>query len=854
MTQDHRMAMGAVSRRLTLIVVTAMLATLVPLAGAFAQPGEEDDDDFEGAIEIQAADEPEVGLAPSARFRGASRLETAGLIATDDTDFAADFDDDELLVARADVFADALSGSFLGGLEDAPIVLSPTTTEVDDGDLAPAVIAAIEQNDPETITILGDTAAIGEDVEAELAERADVRRIGGFNRFETAALLADEAEETSTAIVADGGDFPDALAAGAIAAAEDFPILLTGNDGPLDPFTAERLESLGIEQVIAVGGTRALSESVLDQIEAIVPDVTRVSGVDRFETAVEIARYAEDNYDFANDTHLNLARADDFADALALGPHAGLDFPGPSPILLTAIDELSPQTADYMEELTSCDYVLHVAGGFFAINAEAERTARDILRPDMGCPGQPGTPETITVTPAVASNELGETHTVTATLGPDGAEGTVTFTAETTTVGAATPTPTTFETATAGGTADFEFVSDTAGQVVITATVEGADGPLTATAEKYYCEDVTDTDADGICDEFDPDADGDGIPDLDTDGDGVPDAIDIDDDNDGVPDDADSDPLDDTVGFTDANGDGVADIDDATTIFGLTSTGGLGAGDNLLVEGTLNDGDTLTTLDVTEEATYVIVGEDGLPLDAALVGIDERPSSGVLYTLDADGTLYTLDEIGEDDPVLDLTATATPIGTGDFGDLGVLADGGVGVDFNPEADALRVVFGDSNFRVGTDDLDDDDGAITPIVDGDLAYTDGDPADETVTAAAYTSNDRGDGAAPTELYDLETGNDLLAQQVPANEGTLVEIGELVFTDPTGEVEDEIVDVAGLNGFDVSFQSGAAYAAVQTVSGGADVLGVYSVDLDTGEGQFIDIFPGATNGFTLSNTGA
>ena len=515
MTQDHRTTMGAVSRRLTIILVAAMLATLVPITGAFAQVpgpgggGENDDDDFEGLIEISPEDDPQDGLAASARFSGASRLETAGLIATDQTDFRADFDTDELLVARADVFADALAGSFLGGLENAPIALSPSDTEVDDGELTSALKATIAINQPETITILGGPAAIGTDVEAELEETATVRRIGGENRFETAALLADLAEETSTAIVADGGDFPDALSSGALAAGRDIPILLTGNDGPLDPFTAERLDALGIEQVIAVGGTDALSDSVLDQIEAIVGDgnVERVSlpGGNRFDTAVAIAEYAAENYDFANDQHVNLAVADDFADALALGPHAGLDFTGSAPILLTARDELSPQTAGYLTELASCDFeALHVAGGSFAISDDTERAARDVLRPE-GCDGAVAD---IVLSPETATNLVGETHTVTATLVDGDGETATALTEEdgtsfevdftTTSDDGAVVTP---ETATVevgdDGTAEFAFVGSTPGTVTITgSTADAAGEAITDTATKtFVAPDVTGLDA-----------------------------------------------------------------------------------------------------------------------------------------------------------------------------------------------------------------------------------------------------------------------------------------------------------------------------------------------------------------------
>ncbi len=112
----------------------------------------------------------------------------------------------------------------------------------------------------------------------------------------------------------------------------------------------------------------------------------------------------------------------------------------------------------------------------------------------------------------------------------------------------------------------------------------------------------------------------------------------------------------------------------------------------------------------------------------------------------------------------------------------------------------------------------------------------------VTAVAQTSNDRGPGAAPSKLYDLDLGNEVLALQSPAEEGTLATVGVLV-------LDEGIAAESDLNGFDVSGLSGAAYAAVQ-VSGGS-ALGLYNVDLQTGETQVIGTFDDVSiNGFTLS----
>ncbi len=500
------------TRSLVAVVAMTLLCAALPLAGTALA--------FEGEIEVKQRD----GRVPSVRFAGEDRFETAGLIATDDTDFAPRFgrmgeaetgtagaESGTVLVARADIFPDALAGSVLGGLHRAPIILSPNNTDDDGGNLNADTEEALTELDPETITILGGTEAIDTDVEDALEDAfpsAQVDRIGGIDRFETAALIAGELPdgETSTAIVADGGDFPDALVAGAIAASAQIPILLTGDDGPLDPFTEERLEDGGFDDVLLAGGTDALSQDVEDQIEAIVGEgnTRRAAGETRIETAVEFAREGTQNYGFGED-HFNIATGFDFPDALALGPHAGLDFNGPAPILLTEVEQLPNATRSYLEEVSSCDAeAIHVAGGIAAVADDVEEEVREILT-------QSGEACTIELTPETATNLVGETHTVVAqvrdnTGNPATADGetlTVFFevTPESSTASGSNETSTaqpTPESATVetndNGFAQFSFTSETAGCVTITATAATEDNQVQAEASKCFVESGEGTD------------------------------------------------------------------------------------------------------------------------------------------------------------------------------------------------------------------------------------------------------------------------------------------------------------------------------------------------------------------------
>ncbi len=183
--------------------------------------------------------------------------------------------------------------------------------------------------------------------------------------------------------------------------------------------------------------------------------------------------------------------------------------------------------------------------------------------------------------------------------------------------------------------------------------------------------------------------------------------------------------------------------------------------------GLTNGGTRLVSFDTDTPGKAKPVGAvSGLSGDAKLVGIDRRVQNGKLYGLGNSGGIYTLSAT---------SGRATKVGQ-----LSVPLDGTLfGVDFNPAANALRVVSNTGqNLRqpFGTTD-----GPTVPtVVDGPLSY----PATPTapastptgVTAAAYTNNDLNADTATT-LFVIDTTLDQVDIQSPANAGTLVTTGKL-----------------------------------------------------------------------------
>lgn len=316
---------------------------------------------------------------PAIRLLGDSRFETAADIATDDSAQAAEFETGTVIVALGDNFPDALAATYAAGLEEAPILLAQTT------DLPAATTAALEELAPERILLIGGTAAVNADVEAELATHGEVTRVAGTNRDETAlevARLGDADADgaldngATTAIVASSGDFVGAVVAGPVSAAAGWPLILTNPD-ELSPAASTAITELGITDVIVAGGPAYVSNDVAGALTALDGvSVSRILGASPGLLSAQMARFAESELGFTSG-HANIATGEDFADALAIGAHAALDHDGPSPVLLTEGDELGEHATAYLTERATCAVRnIHIAGGTAAVSDEVVEAAR----------------------------------------------------------------------------------------------------------------------------------------------------------------------------------------------------------------------------------------------------------------------------------------------------------------------------------------------------------------------------------------------------------------------------------------------------------------------------------------------
>ena len=202
-----------------------------------------------------------------------------------------------------------------------------------------------------------------------------VWRVQGDNRIATAIAASKWYwRAADTAIVANAYDFPDALAAGALAAKEDAPLLLTAQS-ELHPAVAKRLQEMGVRHVYVMGGTTALSPRVDSELDRLGMTVTRVAGSNRYATAASAASRvgaSSGEVTLALGTHEVSSRA--WPDAVAAGALAAT--PQRLPTLLTRPGKLPADTADALRSL-DVDTVW-ILGDITAVSADVQRTVESM--------------------------------------------------------------------------------------------------------------------------------------------------------------------------------------------------------------------------------------------------------------------------------------------------------------------------------------------------------------------------------------------------------------------------------------------------------------------------------------------
>ena len=209
-------------------------------------------------------------------------------------------------------------------------------------------------------------------------------RVEGADRYATAAAASARffPPGVDTVYVASGAAFPDALAAGPLAAHDGAPLLLTAPD-VLPRATATELRRLAPDRLVLVGGPAAVGDAVERELQAYAGRVQRIAGADRYDTAARLARagWGDTTVDAAL-----VANGEGFADALGASARAAQH---DLPVLLVRRDEV-PDTTGTTLDVLGVDAVT-VAGGTGVVSEPTLTALRRRAGRPPGVPAPTGT-------------------------------------------------------------------------------------------------------------------------------------------------------------------------------------------------------------------------------------------------------------------------------------------------------------------------------------------------------------------------------------------------------------------------------------------------------------------------------
>ncbi len=286
-----------------------------------------------------------------------------------------------VVIASGRNWPDALSASGLAGAHRGSLLLTEPNS------LPTAVADRIRSLGANRAIIIGGTAAVSGTVRSAVASvvggESRVRRIWGPTRYATSNAIAAETVKVpgrtrwdSTAFVATGGDFPDALAAAPLAAAKGYPLYLAAPTGISDA-TINAMKTAGVTRVYLLGGISAVSPASESRIKtAGIVVVDRWAGTDRFATGRRIAERSLGNG--LSVARVALATGRDFPDALAGGVMQGLTG---SVLVLTESSHLHPEArAALVANAPGVEYVRFV-GGLSVLSKAVRDSAMEAVSP-----------------------------------------------------------------------------------------------------------------------------------------------------------------------------------------------------------------------------------------------------------------------------------------------------------------------------------------------------------------------------------------------------------------------------------------------------------------------------------------
>lgn len=218
-----------------------------------------------------------------------------------------------VFLASGTTFPDALSAGPVAARLSSPVLL------VQPDSIPQPVLDELHAIKPDNIVIAGGPAAVGAAVQTEAATIAPVERVSGADRYATSRALAQYMSTrlpTYGMVVASGRNFPDALAAGPVAAEQGSPLVtVDGTTEHADPDTTSLAADLGAP-VVGAGGPAVLNTQILQDLGDI--NAAAYWGADRYATAAQLGATKSPMDPSFNTVYLTIGT--NFPDALSATP------------------------------------------------------------------------------------------------------------------------------------------------------------------------------------------------------------------------------------------------------------------------------------------------------------------------------------------------------------------------------------------------------------------------------------------------------------------------------------------------------------------------------------------------------
>lgn len=219
-------------------------------------------------------------------------------------------------------------------------------------------------------------------------------RLEGADRYATAIEVSNEnfdPKDADTVVIVGGEALMDGLSSVPLAAAKNAPILLSHPKSGLNDATLNEISracrDLNRKTVYVVGGENSVPEKAVKQLEdRFGAVVVRLSGSDRYDTSLEVAKRLNYDEELQNNSgnltgNIFITGGEGAADAMSVSPVAATKSNGSgdstvygsgsvTPILVVPKDSVKRSTRDFINKFAGTRYII---GGESTVSSNVYR-------------------------------------------------------------------------------------------------------------------------------------------------------------------------------------------------------------------------------------------------------------------------------------------------------------------------------------------------------------------------------------------------------------------------------------------------------------------------------------------------